>query len=142
MPKALQIYKMYQFIRLKDIEFDVLKIFFILIFSSFTSISHAQLDTPWELQSEKNGVKLYSSTKQCAGNNMLLLKLENTNQDEKHVNFSIVIESIGHNMPLRPQSFEMKGNETKQGDCDEYPELKTDLKDINNFKLVVVMRVN
>ena len=112
-----------------------------LVFSLSAGLGNAQTTNDWTLQSEKEGVKLYASTASCSGRNMLLLKLENTSTDGKHVNVNIVVESPGHNMPLKPQSQELKPSETKAGSCDS-KELTTDIKDIVNYRLRVVMTVN
>ena len=107
-----------------------------------SGLLQAQSSDVWTLQSEKNGVKLYSTTENCGGKNMLFLKLENTNSLAKHVNYNIIIESPGHNMPLLPQAVELTAMETKMGSCDARKELTTDIKNITNLKLLVVMTVN
>lgn len=129
-------------IKFKNIEFGLVNVGLVLLFSLFASASQAQTTNDWSLQAEKNGVKLYSLSSSCEGKNMLFLKVENTNLEEKHVNYNIVVESPGHNMPLRPQTLELKGSETKTGSCEGSAELSVDIKDITTFNLVVVMRVN
>ena len=120
----------------------ILKAGMILMFSLSIGFVHAQSAYDWKLQSEKDGVKLYSTTAACGGRNMLLLKLENGNAEAKRINYNIIIESPGHNMPLRPQSLDLKASESKMGSCDTSRELTTDMKDIVNYQLKVVMTVN
>lgn len=113
-----------------------------VLFLLSSGLLQAQSLDGWTLQSEKNGVKLYSTTETCGGKNMLFLKLENTNSTAKHVNYNIIIESPGHNMPLLPLAVQLNAMETKTGGCDAGKELTTDIKNITNLKLLVVMTVN
>ena len=113
-----------------------------LIFLLSIGFLQAQSANDWTLQSEKNGVKLYSSTSQCDDKNMLVLKFENTNIESKHVNYSVVVRSTGHNIPLRPKSLELAASETKIGDCETEQDLTGDIKNITSFELQIVMAVN
>jgi hypothetical protein len=108
----------------------------------FARPSSAQSTDDWTLQSEKNGVKLYFRTASCGEKNMLFLKLENTNSAAKHVNYHVIVESEGHNMPLLPQTIELPAAETKSGSCDGERGLATDIRNISNPRLVVVLAVN
>ena len=81
-----------------------------------TGSLQAQSDPNWILQSEKDGVRLYSATTSCANKNMLVFKFENTNAALVHVNYNVIIQSVGRNVPLLPQSLELGAAETKTGD--------------------------
>lgn len=116
-------------------------IFSFVLLCSGSSL-RAQSDDSWTLQSEKHGIKLYYRTDSCANSNMLFLKLENTNAIAKHVNCNIIIESSVRNIPLVPLSVELKAGETKFGECNSNKELSTDIKNIINFKMVVVLTTN
>ena len=114
----------------------------LFMFLSSMDVLMAQTDGDWILQSEKNGVKLYFRTDNCGNTNMLFLKFENSNSTAKHVNCNIIIESPVRNMPLLPLSVNLEGNETKSGECNSNKELSTDIKNITNLKMVVVMTTN
>lgn len=114
----------------------------VFIFLCSTGLLSAQTNSSWTLQSETNGVKLYYKLETCATSNMMFFKLENTNSVASHVNYNIVIESTGHNMPLLPQFVELAANETKEGSCSANVQLTTDIKNITNPSLLVVMNVN
>ena len=95
----------------------------------------------WVLQSEKNGVKLFYKLDTCEGKNVLFLKFENSNPNEARINYTLIIESPGHNLPTMPQAIVMKGNETRVGTCDSGIGLTTDIKEIKNPTLRVVLNV-
>ena len=73
---------------------------------------------------------------------MLVFKIENTNAAVKHVNYNVIIQSAGRNMPVLPQSVELAASETKVGDCDSNKELIADLKGVDNYQLKVMMVIN
>ena len=73
---------------------------------------------------------------------MLVFKFENTNAALVHVNYNVIIQSVGRNVPLLPQSLELGAAETKTGDCDSDKTLIADLKGLDNYQLRVVMVVN
>lgn len=98
--------------------------------------------TNWELQSESKGVKLFYKLDTCNAMKVLLLKFENTNAESKHVNYNIIIESPGHNMPLLPHFIDIAGNSVKEGSCSGNTELTTDIKNISQPSLKVVLVVN
>ncbi len=120
----------------------ILRISLILICWLPTSFLLAQTDLNWTLQSEKDGVRLYAATAPCADKNMLVFRFENANATVKHVNYNVIIQSAGRNIPLLPQSLELGANETKTGDCDSGKELIADLKGNDNYQLRVVMVIN
>lgn len=120
----------------------ILGVSFILINLLSTGSLYAQSELNWTLQSEKDGVNLYSATAPCTNKNMLVFKFENTNAAIKHVNYNVIIQSAGRNVPLLPQSLELGPAETKTGDCDSNKELIADLKGIDNYQLRVVMVIN
>ena len=119
-----------------------LRISLILIGWLFASYSQAQPDLNWTLQAEKDGVRLYSATAPCADKNMLVFRFENTNATLVHVNYNVIIQSLGRNVPLLPQSLELGAAETKTGDCDSGKELIADLKGNDDYQLKVVMVIN
>lgn len=120
----------------------ILGVSFILTSWLSTGSLYAQAELNWALQSEKDGVKLYSATAPCTDKNMLVFKFENTNAAVKHVNYNAIIQSAGRNVPLLPQSVELGAGETKVGDCNSNKELIADLKGIDNYQLRVVMVIN
>ena len=115
---------------------------FILIAWLSTGSIQAQADLNWTLQADKDGVRLYSATAPCAAKNMLVFRFENTNTEVKHVNYNVIIQSAGRNIPLLPQSLELGAAETKTGDCDSGKELIADLKGSDNYQLRVMMVIN
>lgn len=114
--------------------------FLILLFS--IGFLHAQTPNNWTLHSEKNGVKLYSSTAMCGDKNLLIFKFENTNPIARRVNYNVIVMSEGRNMPLLPQSLELGASETKTGNCDADKELIADLRGITSYDLKVILVVN
>lgn len=112
------------------------------LFLCSTSLVSAQSGNDWTFQSESNGVKLYYKLETCSTSNMMFFKFENTNSVASHVSCNIVIESPGHNMPLLPQLIELAANETKEGSCSANVQLTTDVKNMSNPSLMVVMNVN
>ena len=120
---------------------NLVKAITVLMFLFSVNVASAQSNGAWTLKSENKGVKLYYKVEVCNGKNTLVLKVENTNSDAKHVSYNIVIESPGHNMPLLPQSVELAAGETKSGSCTS-KDLSVDIKNITNPSLVVVLTVN
>jgi hypothetical protein len=116
----------------------------LLTFLLFCSVTYtnAQAANSWKIESEVNGVKLYSKIDTCGSTNSLFLKLENTTTSIKRVFYNIIIESPGNNLPVLPRSFEIKAFETKVADCNNNKELATDIFGITNVKLIVRMTVN
>lgn len=115
--------------------------FFLVLFASI-GFAHGQSPSDWTLQSENNGVKLYSGSALCGDKNMLVFKFENTNASARHINYNVIVKSEGRNMPLLPQSLELDASETKSGSCDSSKELIADLKDVTSYELKVTLIVN
>ena len=112
-----------------------------IILLSSIGFVQAQSQPDWTIQSEKNGVKLYSATTLCGAKNMLVLKLENATASAKHVNYNVIVKGVGRNIPLLPQSLKMGPSETKTGSCDA-EELISELGDITSYDLKVILVVN
>ncbi len=119
-----------------------LKVAFMLLFLCSISLAKAQTANDWTLHSTSNNVKFFYKIDVCSGSNALLLKFENLSADEKHLNYVIIVESPGSNIPLLPQFIVLKGNETKTGDCDSDANLKSSIQQITNPKLRVVLNVH
>ncbi len=119
------------------------RISYCIVLLSSIGFVQAQSQPDWTIQSEKNGVKLYSASTMCGAKNMLVFKLENTNASAKHVNYNVIIKSDSKNIPLLPQSLKLGPSETKTGDCDAVgKELITELGDITSYNLKVILVVN
>ena len=111
-------------------------------FACFISLLHAQSGNGWTLHSTSNGVNLYYMTDTCSNSHALFLKFENTSTSVKHVNYTVIVESPGLNIPLLPQAVQLNANETKTGSCTSPSNLKSDIKGITNPTLRVVLKVN
>ena len=118
------------------------KLFLIISFVCFISLLNAQSGNGWTLHSTLNGVKFYYMADTCSDSPFLFLKFENTSTSVKHVNYTVIVESPGLNIPLLPQAVQLNANETKTGSCTSASNLKSDIKGITNPTLRVVLKVN
>ncbi len=75
-------------------------------------------DDGWTLSSSQNGINFYYRVDRCQDVDMVLLKVENTNDYEVSLGFDALISDAGNELSIGGVLLFLQAEESQSGDCD------------------------